>query len=79
MPSITLSVPERVRELMKQFPEVNWSGFVRGSIEAKVRGLLWKQQMMEKLESEEPFDKLALEIGDKIKEGAWKRLKTEGW
>ena len=34
MVSITLSVPEDVRHKMDMFPEINWSGFVRKSIEA---------------------------------------------
>ena len=79
MVSITLSVPEKVRELMKQFPEINWSGFVRSAIESKAKKLAWKEQMLEKLESEKEFDKIALELGDKIKQGVWKRYKKEGW
>ena len=79
MVSITLSVPEDVREQMKRFPEVNWSGFVRASIESKVKQLSWKEKMLKKLASENEFDAVALEIGDKIKEGMWKRYKKEGW
>ena len=79
MVSITLSVPESVREQMKKFPEINWSGFVRASIEEKTKRLLWKEQMLKQLESEKESDELALKIGDKIKEGMWKRYKAEGW
>ena len=79
MVSITLSVPEEVREQMKKFPEINWSGFVRASIEEKAKRLLWKEQMLKQLESEKEYDKLALKIGDKIKEGMWKKYKAEGW
>ena len=79
MVSITLSVPEKIRELMKQFPEINWSGFVRVAIESKVKKLMWKQEMLEQLESEKEYDEEALRIGDKIKEAMWKRYKKEGW
>ncbi len=79
MVSITLSVPESVREQMKKFPEINWSGFVRASIEEKAKRLLWKERMLKQLESEKESDELALKIGDKIKEGMWKRYKVEGW
>ena len=79
MVSITLSVPEDVREKMKRFPGVNWSGFVRVSIESEVKRLSWKEEMLKKLESEKKFDAIALEIGDKIKDGMWKRYKKEGW
>ena len=79
MVSITLSVPKEVREQMKKFPEINWSGFIRGSIESKVKRLSWKEEMLQKLESEKEFDTFALKIGDKIKEDMWKRYKKEGW
>jgi len=79
MVSITLSIPKEIREQMKEFPEVNWSGFVRTSIESKVKQLSWKESMLKKLESEKEFDITALKIGDKIKEGMWKKYKKEGW
>lgn len=62
MVSITLSVPQETRELMNKFPEMNWSGFVRNSIESKVRELSWKEEMLEKLKLEEPIIKMALEM-----------------
>ena len=64
---------------MKKFPEVNWSGLVRVSIENKVDQLTWKQKMLEKLDKEKEFDKMALEIGNKIKRGMWERYKEKGW
>lgn len=79
MVSITLSVPREVREKMKRFPEVNWSGFIRASVESKVRQLSWKEEMLKKLRSEREFDAKALEIGDRIKEGIWRRYEKEGW
>ena len=79
MVSITLSVPGETRTHMKKFPEINWSGFVRGVIELKVKQLLWKEQMLKQLESEKSFDEEALKLGDKIKEQVWERLKKEGW
>ena len=79
MVSITLSVPEEVRKEMKRFPDINWSGFVKLAIEAKVKRLIWKEQMLQQLESEKEHDETALRIGDKIKEGAWKRYQKEGW
>ena len=79
MVSITLSVPEEVREKMKRFPEINWSGFVRVSIESEVKRLSWKEEMLKKLEDEKKFDAIALEIGDKVKDGMWKRYKKDGW
>lgn len=79
MVSITLSVPDKVREQMKAYPEINWSGFIRGAIESKVKKLAWKQEMLQKLESEKEFDEEAIKIGNKVKEGMWKKYKKEGW
>ena len=79
MVSITLSVPENIRKQMKEFPEINWSGFVRKAIESKIERLAWKQRMLQQLESEKEYDEEALRIGDKIKEGVWKRHKEKGW
>lgn len=53
MVSVTVSVEERTRKLMKRFPEMNWSGFVRKSIEEKARQLESFEGMKRKLESEE--------------------------
>lgn len=79
MVSITLSVPVEVKQKMEHFPEMNWSGFVRVSIISKVKQLSWKEEMLKQLELEKDFDAKALEIGDKIKEGMWKRYRKEGW
>ncbi|GBE19549.1 MAG TPA: hypothetical protein ENG87_01010 [Candidatus Pacearchaeota archaeon] len=75
MVSITLSVPEDVRKLMKKFPEVNWSGLVRQCITEKAERLAWKQEMLKQLGKEKEFDDWAVELGRKAKKGRLKRLK----
>ena len=81
MVSITLSIPEKTREEMKKFSEVNWSAFVRSCIEAKAKQLSWKQEMLAKLkeEDESGFTEESINIGRKIKEGMWKKYKEKGW
>jgi len=79
MVSVTLSIPQEVKHKMERFSEINWSGFVRSCIEKKAKELSWKEEMLKKLEAEKDFDRFALEIGDNIKEGMWKRYKKEGW
>ena len=79
MVSVTLSIPEDVKHKMDNFSEINWSGFIRSCIVKKTMELSWKDQMLKKLDSEREFDKQALEIGDNIKEGMWKKYKKEGW
>jgi hypothetical protein len=74
MVSITLSVPEEVKKRMNEYSEINWSGFVRASIEAKLDKLIWREEMLKKLEAEEEFDEWAVDFGRKIKKDASKKL-----
>lgn len=66
MVSITLSVPEDTRELMKRFPEINWSQIVRQAITEKAKALALKQEMLKELEKDKDFNKWAVNI---IREG----------
>jgi hypothetical protein len=75
MVSITLSVPEEIRKLMKRYPEMNWSGFVRACIMDKAKKLEMKEELLKKLENEKEHDLIALKIGDKIREGMLKKYK----
>tara|TARA_Y100000034_G_C6619195_1_gene269919 strand:- start:228 stop:500 length:273 start_codon:yes stop_codon:yes gene_type:complete len=76
MVSITVSVPESTREIMKKFPEVNWSGLVRGTIEEKAKRLLWKQKMLAQLNSkeEQDFIEWGVDLGRKAKNDSFKRV-----
>ncbi len=60
MVSITVSVPEEVRKLMKQFPEVNWSALVRKSITEKAKELTMKEEMLKELKKEREFNDWAV-------------------
>ena len=79
MVSITLSIPEQVREQMKRFPEINWSGFVRKSIEEKAKQLAWREEMLKKLESPEEQELInwSVELGRKAKKDSFKKLLSE--
>jgi len=79
MVSVTLSLPEEVREKMKQFPEVNWSAFVRKLIEERVRQLLLKQELLAKLNEEKEigFTDWTIELGSKLKKEGAEKLKKE--
>ena len=52
MVSITLSVPEDVRKIMKQFPEVNWSALVRKTIIDEVKRRELKKELLEGLKKD---------------------------
>jgi hypothetical protein len=62
MTSITLSVPEDVRILMKKFPEVNWSALVRQCIIQKTKQLSVKEEFMNQLKKEKEFDDWAVDL-----------------
>ncbi len=78
MVSITLSVPEDVKQKMSSFSEINWSGFVREAIINKTKELSWKKEMLKKLEQEKEFEAWCVEMGKKVNEGIAKQLKKEG-
>ena len=62
MVSITLSVPEEVRELMKKFPEVNWSALIRKAILEKTNQLSLKESMLNESRKEENFNQWAVNL-----------------
>lgn len=74
MVSVTLSVPEEVRALMKRFPEVNWSGFVRSTIEEKAKQLAWRQEMLRKLREEGQFIDWSVSLGRTAKKNRFRKL-----
>lgn len=53
MVSITVSVPEDIKKLMKKFPEMNWSGFVKKVIEEKVKKLAEFEELKNRFQVEE--------------------------
>ena len=79
MVSITLSVPEKTREQMKMFSDINWSAFVRSCIESKANQLAWKQEMLAKIkeEKESGFTDWSIEMGNKLNKGISERLKKK--
>jgi len=78
MVSITLSIPEEIKEKMSSFPEVNWSGFVREAIIKKTEELSWKEEMLEKLEKEEEFTEWAIKASKEFRSGRYAELKKKG-
>lgn len=75
MVSITISVPEEVRNLMKKFPEVNWSGLVRQCINEKAERLRIREELLKELEKEKDFIQWSVEIGKKAKKERFEKLK----
>jgi len=78
MVSVTLSVSKETRALMKKFSEINWSAFIRKSIENKVKNLSWREEMLKKLEQEESFSEWAVKAQRKSRENRLEELKKKG-
>ncbi len=62
MVSITLSVPDETRKLMKKFPEVNWSGLIRQYIMEKTKKLSIKEELLRQFNKEKEFDEWAIDV-----------------
>lgn len=78
MVSITLSVPEEVRKLMKSFPEMNWSGFVRKQIEEKAMNLTKIEKLKKQLEKEKEVINWSVKLQRVSRSGRLIELKNKG-
>ena len=78
MVSVTLSVSKETRALMKKFSEINWSAFIRKSIENKVKKLSWREEMLKKLKQEESFSEWAVKAQRESRENRLEELKKKG-
>lgn len=80
--TITLSVPEKLKEEMNSFKEVNWSAETRAFFEERLKRLKLLKQLDEITKSSTLTDEDVIEIGNKIKKGVaeWheKQLKKRG-
>ena len=78
MVSITLSVSEKTKKLMNQFPEINWSGYIRKRIMQKVDELQWEQRMLEKLKKDQALSDWGINLVEKDREKRVKELRKKG-
>ncbi len=78
MVSVTLSIPEEVKYKMEQFPEINWSGFIRKVIIEKANELTWKESMLKKLKEEEPITDWAVKAQREIRNKRYEQLRKKG-
>lgn len=69
MVSVTLSVPEEVREKMDKFPEINWSEVARQSINEKIRDMEFLKEFKEESDlSREEAIEMGRELNEKLSE-----------
>jgi len=79
MPNLTLSISEELKKQLDQLPELNVSESVRKFLSEKAKRALLLKKLDKMLENSELTEEDCLRLGDKIKEGVWKRYKKEGW
>ena len=78
MVSVTVSINEDIRSLMKQFPDMNWSGCVSKAIEQKVGEMKWRDEMLRKLKAEEEAQEWAVGLQRRAQAGRFAKLRKEG-
>ena len=78
MVSITVSVPLKTKELMKEFPEMNWSGFVKKSIEEKAKRLAKLEELKKELEGEQDITDWSVKLQRISRSGRLDELKKKG-
>lgn len=78
MVSITLSVPPETRKLMRLFPEMNWSGFVRTKIEEKADSLQEIEKLKQRLKKEQPIIDWSVKLQRAARSGRLAELEKKG-
>lgn len=63
---------------MNQFPEINWSGYIRKRIMEKVDELQWDQRMLEKLKKDQALSDWGVDLVEKDREKRVKELRKKG-
>ena len=79
MPNLTLSISEELKKQLDELPELNISESVRRFLSKKAKRALLLKKLDKLLENSELTEEDCLKLGDKIKEGMWKKYKEEGW
>ncbi len=69
---MTLAVPKELKNLMDQFPEINWSEVARKAFREKVEDLKFLKEFTSKSELTEED---ALELGRKVNKSLSKRYR----
>ena len=78
MVSITVSVPAEIKELMNKFEEMNWSGFVKKSIEEKARKLAKFEELKKQMEDEQEITDWSVKLQRASRSGRLDALKRKG-
>lgn len=75
MVSVTLAVSKEIKEKMKKYDEVNWSSFIRKSIDDKVKKLDAIEQLLKK---ETEINDWSVNLQKKSRKGRAEQLRKDG-
>ena len=78
MVSITLAVPEDIRQKMKKHADVNWSGFIREAIIERTKQMEWKENMLKQAKQEQEVNDWAVKLQRSSRKGRLAALKKKG-
>ena len=78
MVSVTVSVSSEIKRLMEEFPEMNWSGFVKKSIEEKVKSLIKLEELKKQLDAEQDITDWSVKLQRASRSGRLDVLKQKG-
>mgnify|MGYP001575201029 CR=1 FL=1 len=79
MAEIMIEVPEEIKQRMDEIQQINWSRMIEAYIKERIKILSHKKHMLRQLELEKEYEEQAIEIGNKIKEGVWKKHQEKKW
>ena len=74
MPTLTLAIPEDLKQEMDSLPEINWSEIARKGISEKAAEFAVFKSIVAKSKLSENG---ALELGKKVNEGLYKKYKKK--
>ena len=78
MANITISVPERTKNKMKEFDEINWSAYLRNQIEKKTKEVEKLENLKKMLVKEEETKYFSVNLQRKGRENRIQELKSKG-
>ncbi|MEK6890383.1 MAG: hypothetical protein AABX35_04305 [Nanoarchaeota archaeon] len=79
MTNITLSIDEKLKGKMEQFPEINWSAVVRRLLEEKTKQLEIREHLKKEFKEESALTTWTIDMGRKTNQGIAERLRKEGY
>ena len=72
MSNVTLAIPDELYEKMKRHEEIKWSSIIRRILKERLEDLEKADKLVSKSRLTE---RDALEISEKIKDSAWRKLR----